>query len=71
MFDCELNFIRTIGSHGSGIGEFNFPFDLDFDAEGNAYIADYGNNRIQVLDTSGQFIRQFGHEKVTRRERGD
>ena len=26
------------------------------------YIADCGNNRIQVLDTSGQFIRQFGHE---------
>ena len=63
VLDCELNFIRTIGSRGSGRGEFNRPFDLDFDAEGNAYIADRGNNRIQVLDTSGQFIRQFGHEE--------
>ena len=39
------------------------PFDLYFDAEGNAYIADYNNKRIQVLNTSGQFIRQFGHEE--------
>ena len=63
VFDCELNFIRTIGSHGSGRGEFNLPYDLDFDAEGNAYIADFGNNRIQVLDISGQFIQRFGHEE--------
>ena len=63
VFDCELNFIRTIGSHGSGIGEFNLPFNLDFDAKGNTYIADFGNNRIQVLNTSDQFIRQFGHEE--------
>ena len=26
------------------------------------YIADFENNRIQVLDTRNQFVRQFGHE---------
>ena len=63
VFDYELNFIRTIGSRLLGKEDFNKPYDLDFDAEGNAYVADYGSNRIQVLDTSGQFIRQFGHEE--------
>ena len=63
MFDYELNFIRTIGSRLLGKEDFNKPYDLDFDAKGNTYVADYGSNRIQVLDASGQFIRRFGHEE--------
>ena len=70
VFDCDLNFTRTIGSHGSGREMFNWPFDLDFSADGNAYIADLGNNRIKVLDTSGQFIRQFDHEEGEGRLKG-
>ena len=50
MFDTDLNFIRTIDSPGPGMGEFNKPYDLDFDGEGKAYIADSNNNRI-VVDT--------------------
>ena len=26
------------------------------------YVADGGNGRVQVLDTSGQFVRAFGQE---------
>ena len=63
VFDTDLNFIRTIGSPGSGRGQFNEPYDLDFDIEGKAYISDNQNHRIQVIDTSGQFVRQFGREE--------
>ena len=63
VFDTDLNFIQTIGSLGSGLGQFDGPYDLDFDSEGKAYISDKNNHRIQMIDTSSQFVRQFGHEK--------
>ena len=72
VFDLDLNFIRSIiGSHGKGGGEFNLPYDVKFDTAGNMYVADtdnnmyvadLGNHRVQVMDSSGQFIREFGQE---------
>ena len=62
VFDLDLNFIRSIGSHGKGRGEFDQPFDVAFDTAGNMYVAEYGNMRVQVMDSSGQFIRIFGQE---------
>ena len=62
VFDLDLNFIQSIGSRGTGRGEFNQPFDVKFDTAGNMYVADIGNSRVQVMDSSGQFIREFGQE---------
>ena len=62
MFDLDLNFIRSIGSRGSGRGEFDCPFYVAFDTTGNMYVIEYGNDRVQVMDSSGQFIRMFGLE---------
>ena len=56
VFDLDLNFIRSIGSPGNGRGEFNKPFDVKFDTAGNMYIAEWGNKRVQVMDSSGHFI---------------
>ena len=36
--------------------------DVQFDTAGNMYVAELGNGRVQVMDTSGQFIRSFGQE---------
>jgi len=36
--------------------------DLAFDSQGNIYVCEYGNNRVQVLDPSGHYLWQFGHE---------
>ena len=54
-----VNFIRSIGSHGKERGKFNQPFEVKFDTAGNIYVADLGNNRVQVMDSSGQFIQEF------------
>ena len=62
VFDLDLNFFRSIGSHGIGRGEFNAPHDVKFDTAGNMYIGDSGNRRVQVMDSSGHFIRSFGQE---------
>ena len=66
VFDLDLNFIQSIGSHGKGKGQLNSPFDIKFDSTGNMYIADYWNNRVQVLDSTGHFIRLFGQEEEGR-----
>ena len=62
VFDVNLNFVRSIGSHGKGRGEFNKPYDVKLDTAGNIYIADCYNSRVQVLDNSGHFIRTLGDE---------
>ena len=64
IFDLDLNFVRSIGSHGEGRGEFDAPRDVKFDAAGNMYVAEWANGRVQVMDGSGQFIREFGEGKL-------
>src|SRR5438874_9278187 len=52
-----------VGSEGSLPLQFNDPHDLAIDAEGRLYVADRGNQRIQILDKDGNFITrwtQFG-----------
>ena len=66
VFDLDLNFIQSIGSHGSGRGEFDAPSDVKFDTAGNMYVAEWGNGRVQVMDSSGRFIREFGRGKLSR-----
>ena len=66
VFDLDLNFIRSIGSYGTGRGELNAPLDVKFDKAGNMYIADFNNERVQVMDTSGLFVRALGQERKLR-----
>jgi sugar lactone lactonase YvrE len=52
-----------IGSESSDPLRFNDPHDIALDADGRLYIADRGNQRVQVLDKEGNFITrwtQFG-----------
>jgi uncharacterized protein (TIGR03663 family) len=51
---------RTLGDPGSGPGQFAEPRGLAADARGNLYVADTKNNRIEVFDANGQFVRAFG-----------
>jgi hypothetical protein len=62
VFDLDLNLFNSIGSRGKGEGEFDDPFDVKFDSAGNMYVAEFGNKRIQVMDTSGTF--RIDREKV-------
>ena len=50
---------RTIGSHGSGDGQFSGPHGISIKGD-LMYVAEYGNNRIQKLATGGQFLQKFG-----------
>ena len=50
---------RTIGSRGSGDGQFNSPHGLFIKGD-VMYVADCWNHRIQKLTTGGQFMQKFG-----------
>ena len=67
VFDLDLNFTRSISSRGKGKGKIDLPLDVKFDCSGNMYIAE--KKRVQVLDSSGHFIRLFGQEGERRLER--
>ncbi len=41
-------------------GKFCFPQGLAIDLSGNIYVADSGNNRIQKLDSNGNYLTQWG-----------
>ncbi len=50
-FDKTGKFIKEFGKLGAGPeGEFNQPHGLAFDSKGRLFVADRGNNRIQILD---------------------
>lgn len=59
-FDKAGEFLMAWGEKGSGPGEFNLPHAVQVDAEGRVYVGDRENNRIQVFDADGKFLRQFG-----------
>ncbi len=40
----------------------SYPKDIAFDGEGNLYVVDSGNNRIQVFDSDGRLIDSWGEE---------
>lgn len=53
-------YIKTIGRTGQGAGEFLMPMGVILDPYRQLYVADAGNNRVQVIDTDGHFIAEFG-----------
>jgi hypothetical protein len=57
--DKNGNWLKSWGEPGSGPGQFSTPHSIALDAEGNVYVADRGNRRIQVFDGDGKFLRQI------------
>ena len=60
-FDADGNFISTWGGEGKGPGQFNVPHSIVTDTKGLVYIADRSNQRIQVFDPDGKFVRESSH----------
>jgi len=58
-FDKVGKFVKSWGSRGTEPGQFNTVHGIAIDAQGNVYVADTGNKRIQVFDTDGNFKTQF------------
>ena len=66
-FSKDGKFVKAwgggVGSESADPLRFNDPHDIAIDGDGRLYIADRGNQRVQVLDKEGTFITrwtQFG-----------
>ena len=51
--------MKSWGEHGKGPGEFNTLHSIAADAQGNIYVGDRSNRRIQVFDGDGKFLREI------------
>jgi sugar lactone lactonase YvrE len=66
VYDADtLKLLRKIGTTGhkhelTSSGDFSKPSGVAVDAEGNLYVADTYNNRIEIFDADGQFVSTFG-----------
>ncbi|MBN1964580.1 MAG: NHL repeat-containing protein, partial [Anaerolineae bacterium] len=66
VFDEQGNLVNAwgtmeVGEHGEATGgNFNQPWGLDIGPDGNIYVADTWNHRIQVFTPDGEFIRAWG-----------
>ena len=61
VFDQTGQLKNTIGSGGSGDGQFSSPSSISIKGD-VLYVADSGNHRVQKLTSSGRFLHKFGKE---------
>ena len=66
VYDADkLTLIRKIGTAGkkhtlTAPGQFSMPTNVAVDADGNLYVTDMYNNRVEIFDADGNFIRAWG-----------
>ena len=57
--DRNGKWLKSFGEPGSKPGQLNTPHNIAADAQGNLYVADRGNRRIQVFDGEGNVLREI------------
>lgn len=61
IFDLDGHRIGTIGrGKGGAQGQFLFPTYVAVDTDGNVYVTDTLNSRVQVFDPAGHYLKTFG-----------
>ncbi len=48
------------GSGGAGNSQFSNPYGICSDEDGNVYVADHGNSRVQKFSSTGAYVTQWG-----------
>ena len=56
-YSPDGRFIADVGSRGSDPGQLSTPHSMSMDAQGNVYVGDRGNRRIQVFDNDLNLVR--------------
>ncbi|MBI3756232.1 MAG: NHL repeat-containing protein, partial [Deltaproteobacteria bacterium] len=60
-YSVNISFSLQIGSErGSGNGQFYEPAGIAVSSDNRIYVVDSENNRVQIFDQAGQFIKAFG-----------
>ena len=56
---CGVTSVLMWGTTGTGPGQFNQPFGISIPGDGLVYVTDQHNERVQVFNEFGVFVRQW------------
>jgi sugar lactone lactonase YvrE len=62
VFNGEGEYLKTVGSQGSGPGQFGEPEGVAVDSQGDVWVADWSNDRVEEFSEQGEYVREFGSE---------
>ncbi len=57
--DKNGKWLKSFGEPGDQPGQLQTPHSIATDAQGNVYVANRGNARIEVFDNDGKYLRQI------------
>ncbi len=62
ILKCDLwgNLLGSFGSLGTGPGQFQYPYAVAVDKQGDVYVAEKHSYRIQKFTPAGELVQQFG-----------
>ena len=60
----QFSLVTKQGKEGSQIGHFKWPLNLAVSTNGDVYVADYRNNRVQILNSSLQHLRTLTEQLI-------
>jgi DNA-binding beta-propeller fold protein YncE len=64
-FNQDGKYLLDWGKPGNGPSEFKIAHSVAVDSKGLVYVSDRENNRIQIFDPNGKFLRQWTHLGAT------
>ena len=59
MLTLDGQLVRTIGSQGKALGQFTYPYDVDF-RNGKLYVLEFEGQRVQQLTLDGNGLAVWG-----------
>jgi len=54
--------VLSFGTDGSSVGMFNVPWGVAVTAKDEIAITDFGNHRVQIFSSDGNYLRSFGRQ---------
>jgi DNA-binding beta-propeller fold protein YncE len=57
--------VQTLGGRGTAAGKMDRPSHVRVDRQGNLFVNDSFNFRIQKFDPQGEFLKEFGYSGAT------
>ena len=65
-FSKDGRLLFSWGEPGRGPGQFIIPHGIGVDSAGLVYVADRGNNRIQIFKEDGTYVTQWVYDPETK-----
>jgi peptidylamidoglycolate lyase len=61
-FSSTGKYIKAWGTYGNKPGQFMIPHGIAIDQGNTIYVADRQNNRVQLFDTTGNFLKELKND---------